>query len=92
VPKNEIKQIKEDATSLYNEEEYILTPCRFSVSGWKYVKKANERPYLNHPNKVNSIGYNRASIVGGISKYHESSLSQIEEESSNKQYLTPIKS
>ena len=22
-----------------NEDEYMLTPCRFAPSGWKYLKK-----------------------------------------------------
>jgi hypothetical protein len=67
VPKSEITQIRDDTTSLYNEDEYILTPCRFAKNGWKYVKKTNEQKFLNHPNKVNSIGYSRASVVGGYS-------------------------
>ena len=43
----------------YNTDEYILTPCRFAPSGWKYVKKKENHPqrFLNHLNKRNSVGY-----------------------------------
>jgi hypothetical protein len=32
-----------DSTTVgrFNEEDYSLTPCRFSKSGWKYVKKSD---------------------------------------------------
>jgi len=35
----------------------VLAPCRFAPSGWKYVKKNLIQRHLNHPNKVNSVGY-----------------------------------
>jgi hypothetical protein len=37
--KERVAMVHEMSTRLYNEEEYILTPCRFAPSGWKYVKK-----------------------------------------------------
>ncbi len=42
VPRKDIARIRDDTTSLYNEDEYIITPCRFAKSGWKYVRKTNE--------------------------------------------------
>lgn len=40
-----------------NEDEYMLTPWRFAKGGWKYVRRGSTNQYLNHPNKLNSIGY-----------------------------------
>jgi len=34
-----MKKVYDDTSSMYNEQEYMLTPCRFSPSGWKYIKK-----------------------------------------------------
>lgn len=42
---------------MYNDEDYMLTPCRFTPSGWKYVRKDTVQKLLNHPNKINSVGY-----------------------------------
>eukprot|EP00347_Sterkiella_histriomuscorum_P001870 403370361 len=101
VRKDEIKQIFDDVSSKYNEEDYLLTPCRFSKSGWKYVKKNQDQKFLNHPNKLNSIGFGKASQQ--YSNYQNSSLGRIDEEShlnfntselskqSELHFLTPIK-
>lgn len=36
---DKLSELAESSKKTYNEEEYILTPCRFSPSGWKYVRK-----------------------------------------------------
>ena len=72
-------------SSTYNEDEYILTPCRFTPGGWKYVRKDLKQKLLNHPNKVNTLGYYgvlRANSV--LADHHNSRLSEIQEH-------TPIK-
>ena len=56
------RSIYEDASmiSMMEEQEskqFMLTPCRFSKSGWKYIPINSDLKYLKHPNKVNSIGY-----------------------------------
>lgn len=33
---DQISQIADSTSKLYNEEEYYITPCRFAKSGWKY--------------------------------------------------------
>ena len=57
--KNSLKEIQDNTSSLFNEDEYMLSPWRFADNGWKFVKKSdnNNNKFLNHPNKVNSIGY-----------------------------------
>ena len=60
--------MKEESSKNFNDEEYILTPCRFAVGGWKYVKRNDVNKYLNHPNKLNSIGYN-SKTESNLSKY-----------------------
>jgi hypothetical protein len=37
--KEHMNEIADLSVRLYNEDEYILTPCRFAPSGWKYLKK-----------------------------------------------------
>lgn len=37
--KDVISDIADSTSKNYNEEEYVLTPCRFAPSGWKYVRK-----------------------------------------------------
>ena len=34
-----MSEIAESSKRLYNDDEYILTPCRFAKSGWKYIRK-----------------------------------------------------
>lgn len=66
--KDELKAIYESSSKHFNEDEYTLTPCRFAELGWKYVKRASVNKYLNHPNKVNSVGYQPKSH-SSLSKY-----------------------
>ena len=37
--RDHMEEVAEASKRLYNEDEYILTPCRYAASGWKYVKK-----------------------------------------------------
>jgi hypothetical protein len=39
--KDHVNNIKDASSKRFNEEDYTLTPCRFSKSGWKYVKKTD---------------------------------------------------
>jgi hypothetical protein len=59
---NEMQEVAESASKLYSDNDYIISPCRFAENGWKYLKKDQNNSYLNHPNKVNSIGYGSPSI------------------------------
>jgi hypothetical protein len=52
-----LKMLNDSSQNLYNEEEYLLSPWRFAKGGWRYVKRNAVDPYLNHPNKANSIGF-----------------------------------
>lgn len=54
---DKLSELAESTKKTYNEDEYILTPCRFSPSGWKYVRKDVKQRLLNHPNKINNTGY-----------------------------------
>ena len=67
--KDQVSDIEKQSSNLYNNDEYILTPCRFAPSGWKYVKKDVPQSFLSHPNKRNSLGYYSKipSQSGGIS-------------------------
>jgi hypothetical protein len=51
--KSNFKEMAKEATNLYNEDDYVLTPCRFAPGGWKYQPKTKKNVYLNHPNKAN---------------------------------------
>ena len=57
VKRDQLTEIADQSSKQLNEDEYILTPCRFAPSGWKYVKKVDPQPFLHHPNKRNSQGY-----------------------------------
>ena len=74
---------------LYNEDDYMIAPCRFAKSGWKYIKKDSVQQFLNHPNKVNSTGFvlsgnksvGRTLSTMNNSLLNGSALDLIEEES-----------
>ena len=74
-----MSEIAESSAKQYNDEDYILTPCRFAKSGWKYVKRNATQVHLNHPNKINTIGY--CSGTQSSKGHGNSSLGRIEEES-----------
>ena len=58
IDREQVHELAEHSSHKYNECDYILTPCRFAPSGWKYVRKTqNPQTFLNHPNKRNSVGY-----------------------------------
>jgi len=54
--KEAMRQVYDQTTTKYNEEEFMLTPCRFAPGGWKYVRRTSINKYLNHPNKANNLG------------------------------------
>ncbi len=56
---DKLSELADSSKKTYNEDEYILTPCRFATSGWKYVRKDAVQRHLNHPNKINSVGFYR---------------------------------
>jgi hypothetical protein len=40
--KEELQELKSHLSGrgmLYNEDDYMIAPCRFAKSGWKYIKK-----------------------------------------------------
>ena len=58
IDREQVHELAEHSSHKYNQCDYILTPCRFAPSGWKYVRKTqNPQTFLNHPNKRNSVGY-----------------------------------
>jgi hypothetical protein len=53
----ELSDIADKSSKLYNESDYILAPWRFAENGWRFIKKDQVNQYLNHPNKLNSVGF-----------------------------------
>ncbi len=39
--KEDLKQLCENSSKHFNEEEYMLTPWRFAHGGWKYVRRGS---------------------------------------------------
>ncbi len=59
----------------------MLSPWRFADGGWRYVRRGSVNQYLNHPNKVNSIGYNSSKKEhSSLSKYSPSTLGYRDQE------------
>lgn len=79
--KSNFKEMAKEATNLYNEDDFVLTPCRFAPGGWKYQLKAKKNEYLFHPNKANR---DRVSIAG-------SQMGGIDPDSNSNYYTTPDK-
>ena len=71
IDREQVHELAEHSSHKYNECDYILTPCRFAPSGWKYVRKTqNPQTFLNHPNKRNSVGYySQVPATGGVSDH-----------------------
>ena len=66
IDREQVHDLAEHSSHKYNQDDYILTPCRFAPSGWKYVRKTqNPQTFLNHPNKRNSVGYYSQVPTGG---------------------------
>ena len=66
IDREQVHELAEHSSHKYNQDDYILTPCRFAPSGWKYVRKTqNPQTFLNHPNKRNSVGYYSQVPTGG---------------------------
>ena len=78
---DKLSELAESSKKTYNEDEYILTPCRFSPSGWKYVRKDAKQRHLNHPNKINTTGYYSAlrTLNTTIERPAESVMSHLSE-------------
>jgi hypothetical protein len=39
IDREQVHELADHSSNKYNQDEYILTPCRFAPSGWKYVRK-----------------------------------------------------
>ena len=56
-----LKKYVKDPTPFDNSPEgmahqFEWVPCRWNTLGWKYQEKGTFQTFLNHSNKVNSVG------------------------------------
>lgn len=51
------KASNEDKQHENEQDESYWVPDRFNKNGWKYQAQGTVNPFLQHPNKVNALGF-----------------------------------